>query len=419
MADWIGLAESAYRLDGLDDWVAGIRDAGGAMLDQGLGVAVHSFRTTPTTLRTESVAVHGGPSDLAEIVRKTNESASPGAVARFLGWGTSVMTLSQAIFDWLPAERQSFDESSRATTPDVLGVLVLCGGGRGVSISIPIPESRPATSLERRHLGRVGAHLAAGMRLREALAGEPAEVEAKADGTEDEAVLEPSGALHEARGAARGSEPRARLREAVRRLEQARTRGRREDPESLQLWEGLVRGRWSLVDRFDSDGRRFIVARRNEPQLGDPRGLSPREHQVAEHVGAGRSNKEIAYEFGISESAVANAAARARRKLGMGSRLELARFFAPGGLRARLVSFELAGEIFAAGAASLVDEVALERLTPAEREVALHLLRGATNAEIGHRRGTSHYTVANQVQSIFERLGVGSRVELAARLGAA
>jgi DNA-binding CsgD family transcriptional regulator len=216
-----------------------------------------------------------------------------------------------------------------------------------------------------------------------------------------------------------GSEPRATLREAVRRLERARTRDHRGDPESLALWEGLVRGRWSLVDRFDSDGRRFVVAHRNEPNLGDPRGLSAREHQVAEHVGVGRSNKEIAYELGISESAVANAAARAQRKLGLRSRPELASFFAAGGLRARLVSFELAGETFAVGSGSAVDESLLERLTPAEREVTLHLLRGATNAEVARRRGTSPNTVANQVQSIFDRLGVGSRVELAARLGAA
>lgn len=54
-------------------------------------------------------------------------------------------------------------------------------------------------------------------------------------------------------------------------------------------------------------------------------------------------------------------------------------------------------------------------LTAAEREVAVLLVAGQTNAEIAQRRGTAPRTVANQVASIFEKLGVGSRGELVAR----
>ena len=415
MADWIGLAESAYRLDGgIDDWVAGIRDVAGGLLDQGLGVAVHTFRAVSTALRTESVAVHGGPPEMEQIVRATNATASPEAVARTLGWGTTVSTMSEVIFEALPEARRQFLESAQNTAADVLGVLVLCGEGRGVSISIPIRETRRATPTERLRLGRIGAHLAAGMRLRRNL---ERAARLEHDGREAEAVLLPNGTLCDATGDAAAPEPRARLREAVLRFEHARKRELRADPESLSLWEGLVRGRWSLVDRFDSDGQRFIVARCNEPELGDPRGLSKREHQVSEYIGGGHSNKEIAYEFGISQSAVANAVARAQRKLGLHSRTELAQFFAPGGLRARLVAFDYAGEPFVAGATNLLEAHKLDALSDAERDVVLHLLRGATNAEIGLQRGTSHHTVANQIQSIYARLGVRSRVELAARLG--
>ncbi len=35
-----------------------------------------------------------------------------------------------------------------------------------------------------------------------------------------------------------------------------------------------------MVDRFDSDGRRFIVAIKNDPAHSDPRGLTPRERQI-------------------------------------------------------------------------------------------------------------------------------------------
>ena len=56
----------------------------------------------------------------------------------------------------------------------------------------------------------------------------------------------------------------------------------------------------------------------------------------------------------------------------------------------------------------------LEALSQGEREVAGLLLDGLSNAEIAEIRGTSTRTVANQVASIFKKLGVRSRTELAA-----
>ena len=57
-------------------------------------------------------------------------------------------------------------------------------------------------------------------------------------------------------------------------------------------------------------------------------------------------------------------------------------------------------------------------LTKAERAVALLVLDGRTDAEIAAARGVSKRTVANQVASIFRKLDVSSRVELATRLRA-
>ena len=68
------------------------------------------------------------------------------------------------------------------------------------------------------------------------------------------------------------------------------------------------------------------------------------------------------------------------------------------------------------GALPLVDEEPLEPLTEAEREVALIALAGHTNDEIARRRGASARTVANQLHSVYRKLGVTTRAELAARL---
>jgi DNA-binding CsgD family transcriptional regulator len=54
------------------------------------------------------------------------------------------------------------------------------------------------------------------------------------------------------------------------------------------------------------------------------------------------------------------------------------------------------------------------KLTPAESEVARHLLAGLSNAEIAAARGSSSRTVANLVARVFRKLGVRSRLELVA-----
>jgi DNA-binding CsgD family transcriptional regulator len=62
-----------------------------------------------------------------------------------------------------------------------------------------------------------------------------------------------------------------------------------------------------------------------------------------------------------------------------------------------------------------VDEpLPLKGLTEAEHQVAKDILDGLSNPQIALRRGTVPRTVAKQVASIFRKLGVGSRRQLAA-----
>jgi DNA-binding NarL/FixJ family response regulator len=56
---------------------------------------------------------------------------------------------------------------------------------------------------------------------------------------------------------------------------------------------------------------------------------------------------------------------------------------------------------------------AVGRLTDAERDVLLRLVRGGSHGSIARVRGVSVRTLSNQVGSIFEKLGVHSRAELA------
>jgi DNA-binding CsgD family transcriptional regulator len=51
-------------------------------------------------------------------------------------------------------------------------------------------------------------------------------------------------------------------------------------------------------------------------------------------------------------------------------------------------------------------------LTKAEAEVARLVALGLSNREIANKRASGERTVANQLKSIFRKLGVQSRVEL-------
>ncbi|MCB9736866.1 MAG: response regulator transcription factor [Deltaproteobacteria bacterium] len=102
--------------------------------------------------------------------------------------------------------------------------------------------------------------------------------------------------------------------------------GRAEGEVALAAWRGLVDGTWSMVDRFDRDGRRYLIAKRNPPaevSAALVSKLTLREKQVAVLAATGASNKLIGYELGLTASTVATHLQRAARKLGVKSRVAL------------------------------------------------------------------------------------------------
>ena len=55
-----------------------------------------------------------------------------------------------------------------------------------------------------------------------------------------------------------------------------------------------------------------------------------------------------------------------------------------------------------------------EALTASEADVMTLILEGLSNKEIAKRRGRAVRTIANQIASLFRKLGVNSRSELMA-----
>jgi DNA-binding NarL/FixJ family response regulator len=251
---------------------------------------------------------------------------------------------------------------------------------------------------------RVGLHVVAGWRLRRHLA-----LAANAP----EALVTPGGKVVDARGdAADDASLRRRIVNAAKSIDRARTRAMRADPEAaLDLWQGLVAGRWSLVDHWESDGKRYLAALRNEPSVPDPRALSPRERAVVHYAWLAASNKEIAFVLGLSIDAVASALSSALRKLGFARRSDLAALGDP--KQWQTTRIEAGGqELELVETNAQPKPSALAPLTPAERAIAKLVLEGKTNEAIAKARRTSRNTVVNQLRAIYEKLGVRSRSEL-------
>jgi DNA-binding CsgD family transcriptional regulator len=317
--DIVGAVEAAYAPVKDDhQWLSGLLDSLSS-LDQGSGMLGQIYRAGPAgTPRFDAMACHGAftddmLADLGRIAQANPELAKvmyrpspPVSYANTRG-GEGVRKTAGHLYAQLKAR-------------EALGLVAADVGGHGVVLSILIPVDKPLfrPSISQQ-LNYLAAHITSAIRLRDVVASQSIE-----------AVLDPNGRAVDAKGVARDKAARETLAEAVRRMETARGKLRRSDPdEALSLWEGLVDGTWSLVDRHDADGKRFLLARRNQPGVKDPLALTPRERFVLGYAAMGQQNKYIAYLLGIPAPKVSGLLSSARRKLRIGSRAELIRQFAP------------------------------------------------------------------------------------------
>lgn len=409
--DWIALVEAGYQLEGNDEeWAENVLEKAAPLLNRGWWPSIATYRFTPTTINLEHIGTTG-PSFVTSAIRAHVSDLPPDMLDHLYRRDNGVRSVGEIVYPRFPHHQSIVQRETQGVIADSLVIPGHTGEGRALALYVGFLSETPPTPLERKRWPIVTSHLAAGLRLRSVART------FSLDSPSVEAIFDPAGKEHDIRYHAKEHSAREMLREAVRKFDRLRTRAGRADSDmALQKWEGLVEGRWSLVDRFDTDGRRFVVAIKNDPTCCDPRGLTMRERQVAEFVGLGYSCKEISYALGTSLSAVTNCTARVQMKLGLSSLAELAGFFAPSGLRTKLAEVAVNGEELLVGSFPLIDEKRVSALSETERVVLAHMMAGSTNQDIARRRRTSEYTVANQVQSIFRKLNVSSRSELAVRL---
>jgi DNA-binding CsgD family transcriptional regulator len=114
-------------------------------------------------------------------------------------------------------------------------------------------------------------------------------------------------------------------RERVRSSAQAVTP--RANPDRNAEWAALssslraASARLTLVDTFEESGQRYVVAQ--ESAVGGVATLTGRERQIVARAMLGYTNKQIAYDLGISDATVRVLMARAAGRLGVRTRREL------------------------------------------------------------------------------------------------
>lgn len=214
---------------------------------------------------------------------------------------------------------------------DTLGINALDPTARGVLLVGLLPAVRSVDASAAQTWTQVAAHVAAARRLREVLGGPLGSDPARSPAVE--AILGPTGKLeHAADDEARAA--RGALVAAVAAVERARTKAGRKRPLAvLAGWKAMVEARWSLVEHFERDGKRYVVAVRNDavPPPAAAQALATltlRERQVVAYTLLGHTNKVAAYELGIAASTLRVLLARALKKLGLPSTaalLQLAR----------------------------------------------------------------------------------------------
>jgi DNA-binding NarL/FixJ family response regulator len=403
----IDIVEEAYRLDGSEaEWLDRLLATARPDLDTGCGVYAFTGNEDVPNLPASPVFVQqdldpGFGARLMELNREAPKAIYDLIRMRLVTCGGLEATLGADS----PVVAHFRTLMQPTGVKDGFSLFAQDAQGGSVTLSAPSRSVVEPAPRVRGIWRRVGLHAASALRLRRKLAAQ----EAVRD-----ALLDPSGKLHDATGAV-GDDRTARgvLVRAVQAMEEARSAEVRGSPErALSLWQGLVGGEWSLVEHWESGGRRYLAAYRNRPEIRDPRALTPSERSMVKYLALGATNKDIMYALGLPAGTVSASVTQILRKLRVKRRVDLAVVADPTRMSHLDVPLD-GGELGVLAVDARPRGEAAAALSPAELEVAALVVRGLSNDEIASERQVSLRTIANQLRSIYDKLHITSRSQLA------
>lgn len=180
------------------------------------------------------------------------------------------------------------------------------------------------------------------------------------------------------------------------------------------VWQQLVTGQMFIARTYATVGRCFVLTESRDR----PRRAAPQELAVLERVLTGEQPKVVAAELGVSLPTVCQYCRNALDTF--------CNFTTPSRASTFIVMAAFAGQGitmpspvfhgvdhsgYTVLSVALPDAELRCRLSKTELTVAHALIQGKSHAEICAERGTSPRTVANQLSSIYRKLGVSGRRE--------
>ncbi len=334
--DLIAVVESCYDLAATEvEWVQGVADTFHAVLKPEGGLLAYHIDIDEQGPQLPRDPVQSGnpPLNMVERIKalaamlEARRGGHAGLVAR-----ARAMMIDRAVRTTLAEPADHILQSEfRRVGPDwvynlgapVDDVFVLMShhvdGNGATAIYAGLNKKRTFRPSERATFQMLSAHIKAGLRLRRRLHESAGAVEAPEGG----AVLNAAGGVVHAEGEARTEIEE--LTEGARLVDHARSAKSGREEDALRVWQGLIQGRWSLVEEFDTDGKRFVLAHRNPEDVRDPRGLTPIESRVVGLAVRGYPDKLVGYHLGIAEGTASSYLVDALRKLRISNRVELVR----------------------------------------------------------------------------------------------
>ncbi|MEO8874921.1 MAG: helix-turn-helix transcriptional regulator [Polyangiaceae bacterium] len=311
--DLVSVLEAAYAIEEHPDdegWMQSLVQSIPPLVREAIGTNGFLYDTRVRPVRTWAIARADSPLE-SEVLASAVETSTEDYLER-LKRTPVAMAADVPGFDSQPAVELLFRPRG---IEDILTINAYSPLGFGCIVGHPLSARHSLSKAERVTFSRVASHIAAAFRLRLRL---------QSAAEEPEAVLTPDGKAVDARGGAKLDRSRTALRTAAMQMESARGKMRRSDAaQAVDHWMPLVSARWTLVDHFENDGKRYILARVNEPMPNGSHRLTPRERQVVALAALGHHMKLVAYELGISASTARVLLSRAARKVGAKTRDEL------------------------------------------------------------------------------------------------
>lgn len=315
----VQVADAVLRLhDSSHDWLLGVAERFGEAFPNTRGIIAQEYETRAdggavrlfTDIQRGALALPLSQVGLAAL--------SSDQCQLVYGQGAQCVTASEVFDDRLPASLA--EEWGAVGVRDVVGLFTCGPQGRGVAVAAALEEPLRVAPFSRLRWAQVAQQMQLASRLHRRLARWPLQSGSYARFTADHKCIDAGGAADE-------SGVRSHLRELVEALSRARKESARGDSGAVfSLWERLARGQWLLLDQFDGEHERHIVAIPCSTS-SSLRELSPQQDAIARAAGRGLSNKEIAAELDLSERAVDNQLRRALQKLGLQNRTSLVRLW--------------------------------------------------------------------------------------------